>query len=908
MRRAVLPVSILTVSILFSLLLSLSASAAISGRTTLDCDGSDSNGGVPYKDGTWCARDPVQCKGVEIDKPAPALTSYVRQFVAAAAVTLAQAGNGSVGFVTSTCQSGKCVATYGCDGNPLPGLPNVPASDPLKPQPSPTTPSTGSGGIPNPIPSTPSGSGGASGSGSGGGTGGTPTISPDGQSREFELVRETPPATSKPGSTFTNSGSSFQLNPRSPNWGSGGLSDDGVYSGGNPFSNPDGTTFGGGSWGGSGSGASANLFSNFVSGFMSLVSGFFGGGGGSSAITPSQPAPTQAAPSQAQDPNQRAQDIIDRFQQRPDSQAAAQRAEEERQQAIKDALKLGASTPFQAFQSQDRTGLPAPGEKTLDDLLHDMVTPPTNPRIPSGVIQQQEQLPPTNTEPTSENPNPVQVAQNGGGTNDASPSLPSHPDWWTPQIENSFAVGIENGLSVDDASARAENEFIEGVYAGLADGRLASDATDVGLARRILQEDVASAERIRDREYMTHALGFYEWVDKNIYSITARQRAVDAANARLDLLGNSEAIARLGQYSGTLEPPVTKPFDTTGFVDIFDSRFSPVALTEKAVGKIVSWWTGPSEAAPAPASAPASESGFLSGISSVASRVAARFGFGAGIPTGVSIPDTVTPPAAPSTPSAPSIPVAPTPPALQPSTPPVQPSVTKPTPAPSTPTPQAPSAPSAPQPSSPAQSGGFLQGGINLISAMLQGLANFFTGSSGSTAQPAQPLQPAPVTPAGSITANPSQINSGEQSRLSWSSVGTQGCAVIDDSFNVLVRGGTTGDLISPSLTASARFGLVCDIKDGKDKFVNEVLVRVKGDTTDPSTLFPYSGSVSQAVAQGNVSTSAATGGNTNAGNQSPQPSDVRTCDPEQSIDSFIHCLCEAEPNSNGCAIPPGGM
>ncbi len=887
--------------------------------------------------GDGCAQDLANMKclagtGADMSKTAYAGISPIKE----GEVCLTKAvtcESGKDGEAVARCKAGKCIGTESC-GAPLPDKPyEIPGSTPTPSNPpSSDTPSTG--GIPNPIPSTSSGSGGASGSGSGGGTGGTPTISPDGQSREFELVRETPPATSKPGSTFTNSGSSFQLNPRSPSWGSGGLSDDGVYSGGNPFSNPDGTTFDDGSWGSSGSGASANLFSNFVSGFMSLVSGFsgfWGGGGGSSAITPSQPAPPQAAPSQAQDPNQRAQDIIDRFQQRPDSQAAARRAEEERQQAIKDALKLGASTPFQAFQSQDRTGLPAPGEKSLDDLLHDMVAPPTNPHIPSDIIRQQEQQLPTNTEPTSENRNPVQVAQNGDGTNDASPPLPSHPDWWTPQLENTFAAGIESGLSADDAAARAQNEFVEGVYAGLADGRLAPDASDVGLARRILEEDVATAERIREREYMTYALPFYEQIDK-FFSVTPQQRAVDAARARLSLLSNAEATARLGQYSGSMEPPVTKPFDTTGFVDIFDWKYNPIALTAKGVNKVVAWWSGPAVGATVPTSVPEEpRSGLLAGLSSVAARVteatrsvAARFGFGASVPAGVSYPEVSPPPSIPSAPTpAPNVPVTPpappaSPPSTPPSTPPAKPLV-EPTPKPSVPAPSQPApprtpsapnpSPNAPTPSAPAQSGGLVQSGINLISLILQSLGNFFTGSSGgaTTPTPAETQQPTPIAPAGSITANPAQVDSGEQSKLSWSSVGTQGCAVIDGSFDVLVRGGTTGDLISPSLTASARFGLVCDIAGGKDKFVNETLVRVKGDASDPPMLFPYSGSVSQAVTQGNVNVPAGTGSSASTGSSSSQPNDVRTCDPEQSIDSFIHCLCQAEPNSNGCTIPPGG-
>ena len=34
-------------------------------------------------------------------------------------------------------------------------------------------------------------------------------------------------------------------------------------------------------------------------------------------------------------------------------------------------------------------------------------------------------------------------------------------------------------------------------------------------------------------------------------------------------------------------------------------------------------------------------------------------------------------------------------------------------------------------------------------------------------------------------------------------------------------------------------------------------------------------------------------------------PINVRTCDPEQDINAFIRCLCEVEPNPNGCLLVP---
>lgn len=217
--------------------------------------------------------------------------------------------------------------------------------------------------------------------------------------------------------------------------------------------------------------------------------------------------------------------------------------------------------------------------------------------------------------------------------------------------------------------------------------------------------------------------------------------------------------------------------------------------------------------------------------------------------------------------------------------------------------------------------GGFLSGGMSLLGGLWQGLVGWFTGGEEEpeTPQPRQPTQSTqpPQQIVGAIVGNPSLIDSGTTTRLSWSSVGTDAgnstCAVITVDFAVYQRGKQNGTITSPILTESTRFGLICDVNNAKDKLLNETLVRVRGDDTDPPRIFsPEQIAESQNVNSASAGTSAGsgTGAGVSTGGQSgnPTPEDVRTCDPEQSMDSFIRCLCEAEPNPNGCTIPPGGL
>ena len=829
--------------------------------------------------------------------------------------------DGEEGEIISRCKSGKCVATESC-GKPLEDKPyEIPDSAPQQPDTQPAlTPSTG--GIENPIPSSPTpstpGSGGTGGTGSGSSN---PDVLPP-----IDVVQN-PTPTAPPNTVPTKlpgwqGGSTFSSpSVVTPTPGRGGFESGGVYSGGNPFTNPSGTTFTG-SWGASSAGSTFNFFSAFA-GFANFFSGLWGGGGsGESAQQPVAPQPEQ-------DLNGRAEEVLRRFQARPDVQEAARRAEAERTKMIEDALKLGAPSPFQT--SQDRTGLPAPGEKTLQEIVRDMEQP-MNPRLPPSVIQ--EENVPQPSSPRGENPAPVQVAEVGGGMTDVSPPLPTHPEWWTPQMENAFVAGIGAGLSPQDAATRAENEFVEGVFAGLNGGRLSSGASDVGIARRILQEEVATAERALENKYMTQALPFYEYWDTFI-QLSPEQQALRAAEGRLSLLADAEGRARLGQSAGTLEPSVMTParefaiapgvivkvsnepatFDTKNAIDLLD--YGPLAVGQKGINAVRNWWNG-TAATPA---TPEPTSGLIGGLSAMGERVrnatrmlANRFGFGSTVPQPVSVPPVSSGEFSGSEsetlPSTITREPIPTPTPTPQSTPQPQPSPTSaPAPAPvrdtATPTPTpAPASPSDPPQAS--SGSGFVQGSMSLFSSLLNSIASFFRSTpETSTPQPAAP-QPSVIAASASIAANPSSIDDGETTELSWSSVGTLSCAVVDSGMKTIVQNGPNGKIVSSALMMSTRFGVICDIENGNDKFINETLVRVNGDESDPDRIFAQIGRASSAAPVSSSGTDGPSGGAQGASG-AEAPVDVRTCDPDQSMDTFIKCLCEAEPNPSGCAIPPGG-
>jgi rare lipoprotein A len=215
--------------------------------------------------------------------------------------------------------------------------------------------------------------------------------------------------------------------------------------------------------------------------------------------------------------------------------------------------------------------------------------------------------------------------------------------------------------------------------------------------------------------------------------------------------------------------------------------------------------------------------------------------------------------------------------------------------------------------------GGFFGGGMNLLSGLFQGFMQWLTGEGEEEDRsgPQQPATATPEPPVGAIVGNPQIVDAGDTTTISWSTVGTDvsssTCAVVTADFAVFARGGQNGSISSGVLSESTRFGLVCNVKGAQDKLLNETLIRVRGDDTDPPRIFTDEQIAASQASSGNPirptqGSNAQTGSNSAGASGSPAPEDVRTCDPEQPMDSFIRCLCEAEPNPRGCSVPPGGL
>ena len=790
--------------------------------------------------------------------------------------------DGKEGEVIAQCKSGKCTGVKSC-GKPLENLTEIP-DGPNLPEPTPAQPVPSGPATTNPFPSSPSpstGSGGSAGSGSGSG-GNVPGAPSETELPAIEVVQ-----TTRPGTTFNSGGSPFTLDPSRPSGtldSSFGQSPGNVF--GDPFQSGSNTTFG--SYFGSGSSLSSpagNLISAIVSNLVSnLFGGLFGGSSnsGGSLSKPNTPAPTPRPVVVA------------------DASSAEERARlrEERLRLLNESRGIDVNTqppslldspllrdPISGFsivtpQSSDRIGPQIPN-------LRPLIEGTPRGTLPVGVINDAQ-----NPSGIPQNPTPIQIPStvvvDASGLTDTSPDLPlDTPDWWSPSMLSDFAEGFESGLEKNQAYQRARVLAVESAFAGLSGGRIGAGDTEVDVARQILEDDVAAAEYARDSAYdRCLAPCFGRWIDRNIFSVTPEQRALDDARARLTLLGEAEGLARLGQFAGQFEPD--------------PSPASPFAIAPGVHVQVVSPTEFDVIAGETITQAPTSESivlpaTMLEGLSKIgvrvrdaaqatASRVSALFGIGANIPADTEIPripDTATP-----------APVPPTVPESTPSSPET----------PSTPTP--PNTPPTPQ----ASRTGFIQGGINILGALIQGVVGLFTDKENDSVRTTQPTETATPPASATITANPSTVPVGGSAVLSWSSVGTLGCAVVDAKLSTLARGGGVGTLASPSATASTRFGIICDIEGGKDKFINETLVWVEGDESEPERLFAQSGRASRAAPVGEPGSTGSGAPSGEGQTANSQPIDVRTCDPEQDINSFIRCLCEAEPNPAGCAVPPGGM
>lgn len=531
----------------------------------------------------------------------------------------------------------------------------------------------------------------------------------------------------------------------------------------------------------------------------------------------------------------------------------------------------------------------------------------------------------------------------------AGNAVPLHiPDSWSPGIVSTYNDSLQAGYTPLNAYARARTLAIEAAFAGLEGGRLAPGSEEVQVVRVLLQEDLAIARQERERAYLTSSLGLMEMVDRLI-SFSPEQRAVDVAEARLAALGELEARARIGMFAGTMVPPDISS-QNQPLVRVVDTPFTfgPGHIIDVLAPS--TWIHGG-----ATIRQPLPSSNLLSGLSSVASSVVERvrevanrlgdnvlkrngsdtvfetspnppavispsgvtvtsstpgvfaeavevvrsvlwYTFGSGVPPETQIPTvqtelTLERPRAPMSPEITTPPVSPTPP----------PQTTSMVPASGNGSPL-PSRSSDGSPGTILSSGnqGFAQMGIGFIRTLIQSLSTLFMSENSNNPASSALQSSGAVVATATVTANPSLLSSGGVTKIAWSSIGAESCAIVDSTLNVISRG-VSGEITSAALFETTRFGVICNIQGGADKFLNEAEVLVEGSASTTPPLFSNSGRASTAMrATGNEVA--------NGGDSGIKPVDIRTCDPHQSMNSFIQCLCEAEPNPAGCTTPPGGL
>lgn len=849
--------------------------------------------------------------------------------------------------VISKCDKGRCVAKIRCDGKPLEGLPEVPI---------------GSG--------SPDASGGNASSGSGP-SGGSPSDGSGGAlPHGGDLLGAFKPPSAPPAPSGSDSSPSDRIErpseggvsdnelpavivgyPDAPIGGTAGIGNGsaapvtggGVLSPGGTgvFDRPSNTTF---SWQSPVYGATINpnVVQGIVSVVSSLFSSLFSNWFGNSAPTVdgvvptiSTPAPTTPPPPQrphiptvARPPAEPPRSLGEMLTSQGNEPLTSKKEQEELQKLFDAAFPPPVIAPVFVSKDSDnlppgndRTGLPDPATDFSRSIIENTNNPPV--RIPTDVIKNEVVPPdePSVPEPNGEPlPRPVQVASaNDGVLSDASEyaSKVTVPDWWPGDLRATYAEALNRGFSGNDAVRQASESYISGVVAGLYSGRLAPGTETTETARRLLQENIDVAIRVRERSYDAQPLGFGEWKDKNLPSLFAssEQQAVDAARVRLDLFARAEGIARLGMLAGTFEPApplqespsverqglivrTNAPIDTTDFVNIFDySPLTPLRYAlAPAVDAVRSWWQG-SEPTPVVENRVSDDPSLTTAPGSVqvipppTSEVVPpqTFPVTAAPPTdpGRVAVDGVVPPASPE-PKTAETPKAP----IQPATPPGAPTVEH----------------TRPSAREVIASEGVIRGTAMILSTVLQSVMQALVRNlqSENVEPPAgASAPPAPVVGSASIRGDPARVERGQRTNLIWSSENTQGCAVINDRFEVLMRGLGSGEVMSPRLATSTRFGVICNITDAKDKFMDETLVRVIGDDTNPPRIFPKVGKASNLSSSPSLSNTSGTAGFSGGTTANPAPQDVRTCDPELPIHDYIVCLCVAEPNPAGCSLVP---
>ena len=777
--------------------------------------------------------------------------------------------------VTSVCKKGVCVATFGCDGKPLTGAPNV------------SVDSGGSGTAGGSGGSSDGNSGGVSGGTSGSGTlpsgndpldafnppaeapaqgsnGGstdTITINPDGIAELPEVSIVQQPST--PGS------SGAQIRPGTteakpvPVWNPGAAGE-------NNWLYPDSTFGSGASMGSSVDSVGGSLLSGAFSTVVgNLIGNLFGGLSGNGSAGPktdpmvSPNSVTQERPTLQPILNDRTNATLDRLMGRS-----------------VDPLSYELPRDIDGFpmippQSNDRTGLS--NDWFGESLTGGAADPTTDEGNPTYMSR-----------PESSLQEPVRLTPLADAEGNVTPYVLKHPDWWTPEMVARYAEGVRSGFPDGEAYQRTRAETITTGLEGLSARVTSPDSVEGQTLRKLLEEDVRIARQTRDRAYMENSLGFFAATMDRLFGHTAGQRALNAATERLSLLGELEGRYGLAETVGgepraSVEILITDQpvdFDEKNAINLFDV---PGILASRGLERVRTWWSGPtaSVAVPTPPtpqelpsiptvtpSPPVTQnetpepSSFLERLSAVANRVREAVGFPVASKSEGATKESVPQGNSNAAPSA------------------------------------------APSVGGVSDNRTLSQRGMALLNGFIRGLSTLLSPAGGSSnATPAPTPSPVESTnAAAAITANPSVVAQDSTTQLSWSSTGTRSCAIVDSLLNVIARG-TIGATTSPTISVTTRFGIICDIANGEDKFLNEVEVRVEGGASSTPPLFSNSGRASTAVSS-KVSGDA-------GGTQNPSlgaPIDVRTCNPEQDMNSFIRCLCESEPNPAGCAIPPGGV
>ena len=173
---------------------------------------------------------------------------------------------------------------------------------------------------------------------------------------------------------------------------------------------------------------------------------------------------------------------------------------------------------------------------------------------------------------------------------------------------------------------------------------------------------------------------------------------------------------------------------------------------------------------------------------------------------------------------------------------------------------------------------------------------------------PTTPMTPQPQ-PIVTLVAASSTVDTGQATKLMWSSVHTLRCAVFGPGSSRLVVGGSNGSVMTPKLTRSTEFGVVCEGTTSNTWATAKTVVRVRGSTESVVPVVFSTGGTSGSSGSPTLGQPSPT--------PTPQPSPSPTsptpmtppsttppstttswCDPNLPINVFIQCLCNLDANA----------